>query len=504
MAPAVQAGPNVEECKAIIADLCSTFYSQGWVSGTGGGISVKAEDGRIVMAPSGVQKERMQASDMFVLTPTGDVAHTPEARRPPQKPPKLSECSPLFMAAYELRNAGAVLHSHATECVLATLLDPTATEFRCTNLEMIKGIAGHGYYDTLVVPVIENTARECELTDRLRETMAKYPMTKAILVRRHGVYVWGDNWIQAKTHAECYHYLFKAAVDMRAIGIDASVDPAAKSNGGPISQKRPRVDSALARANGSHRVRAVVLDIEGTVTTIDFVKNTLFPYALNNCGHFLRDTWDDPKTQRYVKKVLGQAVDDVADGLFEGSVVAPPMAPRRQAIEAVKANVRLWMLASRKVPALKELQGAIWKGGYASGALPKCPLFADVAPAIRAFVDAGIKVFSYSSGSRFAQKLLYQNTTDGDISHLISGYFDPASCGRKTEKQSYEEIALSLGFSECPGDVAFFTDLKDEVTAATDAGLLCVHMDRPGNAIVPEGALPSSVKTITSFEQFVI
>eukprot|EP00958_Prasinococcus_capsulatus_P010076 scaffold979_cov382-Prasinococcus_capsulatus_cf.AAC.8 len=105
---------------------------------------------------------------------------------------------------------------------------------------------------------------------------------------------------------------------------------------------------------------------------------------------------------------------------------------------------------------------------------------------------------------RFAQKLLYQNTTDGDISHLISGYFDPASCGRKTEKQSYEEIALSLGFSECPGDVAFFTDLKDEVTAATDAGLLCVHMDRPGNAIVPDGALPSSVKTITSFEQFVI
>ena len=82
----------------LVAELCSNFYNQGWVSGTGGGISVKAEGGMIVMAPSGVQKERMQVDDMFVLDPQGNVVHTPAAKPYPARPPKLSECCPLFMA----------------------------------------------------------------------------------------------------------------------------------------------------------------------------------------------------------------------------------------------------------------------------------------------------------------------------------------------------------------------------------------------------------------------
>jgi hypothetical protein len=88
---------TVEEAKSLICELCHQFYDQGWVGGTGGGISVKAGDS-IVMAPSGVQKERMQPDDMFVLDAKGEVVHTPAAKPPPSRPPKLSECSPLFMA----------------------------------------------------------------------------------------------------------------------------------------------------------------------------------------------------------------------------------------------------------------------------------------------------------------------------------------------------------------------------------------------------------------------
>ncbi len=90
-------GISVDEAKTLICELCRLFYDQGWVSGTGGGISVKAGD-EIVMAPSGVQKERMQPDDMFVLDAKGDVIQTPVAKPPPARPPKLSECSPLFMA----------------------------------------------------------------------------------------------------------------------------------------------------------------------------------------------------------------------------------------------------------------------------------------------------------------------------------------------------------------------------------------------------------------------
>lgn len=146
-----------------------------------------------------------------------------------------------------------MVHSHSMNAVLATVLDPHASEFTVTHLEMIKvrprsaaasyvlggfsrrsqtqaqwlplttchcsaclrcthtsssasaatdclrsqGIAGHGFYDNCTVPIIENTARECELTGRLREAIARYPRSNAVLVRRHGIYVWGDTWLQA-------------------------------------------------------------------------------------------------------------------------------------------------------------------------------------------------------------------------------------------------------------------------------------------------------------------
>jgi methylthioribulose 1-phosphate dehydratase/enolase-phosphatase E1 len=88
---------SVDEAKGLISEMCRIFYNQGWVSGTGGGMSIKVGD-RIVMAPSGVQKERMAPEDMFVLDAAGDILETPAAKPAPYRPPKLSECSPLFMA----------------------------------------------------------------------------------------------------------------------------------------------------------------------------------------------------------------------------------------------------------------------------------------------------------------------------------------------------------------------------------------------------------------------
>jgi methylthioribulose-1-phosphate dehydratase len=195
----------------VIVELCRQFYSQGWVSGTGGGMSIR-RDGRVFVAPSGVQKERITEEDLYVLSETGELVSGPAD--PLLKP---SACTPLFMNAYRLRSAGAVIHSHALPAMLLTLLYGEA--FECTELEMIKGISGHGYYDRLVVPIIENTAHECDLADSMAEAMEAYPRTHAVLVRRHGVYIWGRDWVEAKTHAECYHYLFEAAVKMAELGL---------------------------------------------------------------------------------------------------------------------------------------------------------------------------------------------------------------------------------------------------------------------------------------------
>lgn len=199
--------------RQLIVELCKHFYTQGWVSGTGGGISIRT-GGRVYMAPSGVQKERIKPEDLYVLDEAGAIQESPAtAGLTP------SACSPLFFNAFRLRDAGAVIHSHAIEAMLVTMLYGDA--FECTQLEMIKGIAGHGYHDRLIVPIIENTAHECDLADSMAEAIKAYPKSHAVLVRRHGVYIWGKDWVQAKTHAECYHYLFDACVRMAQLGIGA-------------------------------------------------------------------------------------------------------------------------------------------------------------------------------------------------------------------------------------------------------------------------------------------
>lgn len=125
---------------------------------------------------------------MFVQTIEGIDLEQP----PPEKKLKKSQCTPLFMCAYTMRNAGAVIHTHSKVAVMATLLFP-GKEFKCTHLEMIKGIKNQKtaknfrYDEELIVPIIENTPFEEDLKDRLAETIENYPHTCAVLVRRHGV-----------------------------------------------------------------------------------------------------------------------------------------------------------------------------------------------------------------------------------------------------------------------------------------------------------------------------
>ncbi|KAJ2814957.1 Methylthioribulose-1-phosphate dehydratase, partial [Coemansia erecta] len=200
--------------------LCRQFYHLGWVTGTGGGISILAGT-HVFIAPSGVQKERITPTDLFVMS-----LSTRAILRAPKPPIKPSACTPLFYNAFTMRNARACIHTHSQNAVLATML--FETEFKISHQEMIKGIrkgqtgGNLRFFDELCVPIVENTAEEEDLTQRMAEAMERFPDTCAVLVRRHGVYVWGESWEKAKTMAECYDYLFELAVRMKQLGIDPS------------------------------------------------------------------------------------------------------------------------------------------------------------------------------------------------------------------------------------------------------------------------------------------
>lgn len=209
-----------------IPTLCRNFYTLGWVSGTGGGVSIKEED-HIFIAPSGVEKERMDPFDIFVM----DYATKEYLRRPSFYKP--SACTPLFLAAFD-KGAECCIHTHSQWAVLVTLLVErdnlgsgktiTDTCFEIEKIEQIKGIPKGrdkegmlGFFDRLKVPIIPNTAHEEDLTQSLETAMERYPDAFAVLVLRHGVYVWGDSVEKAKTQAESLDYIFRLAVEMRRL-----------------------------------------------------------------------------------------------------------------------------------------------------------------------------------------------------------------------------------------------------------------------------------------------
>ncbi|RVW79305.1 putative bifunctional methylthioribulose-1-phosphate dehydratase/enolase-phosphatase E1 1 [Vitis vinifera] len=441
----------VNDTRKLLSDLCRHFYGLGWVSGTGGSITIKVHDESIpkpqqliVMSPSGtvlfsilfgfwlavltmgaihlclvgVQKERMVPEDMYVLSPSGCFLSSPSPKPYPNKPPKCSDCAPLFMKdlkwvisgmfyskvlvtsrekgvakkAYLMRNAGAVIHSHGMESCIVTMIDPLSKEFRITHMEMIKGIQGHGYYDELVVPIIENTAHERELTDALAEAIEAYPKTTAVLVRNHGIYIWGDSWIHAKTQAECYHYLFDAAIKLYQLGLDWSTP-----DHGPIKKYGGKTNMSVkaGTVNSNHETepsrRCIVLDIEGTTTPISFVTDVLFPFARNNVSRHLAATYETDETQDDIKLLRTQVQSDLEQGIVGAVPIPPDDAGKEEVIAALVANVEAMIKADRKITALKQLQGHIWRTGFQNNELEGV-VFEDVPEALQKWHASGIKV----------------------------------------------------------------------------------------------------------------
>ena len=110
----------------------------------------------------------MRPENLYILDPNGLLIQSP----PKELSLTPSQCTPLFFNAYDLRNAGSCIHTHSQNAVLVTLV--CGSEFRMTHAEMIKGIMKGNdrhlkYYETVVVPIIENTAREEDLKDRMAE-----------------------------------------------------------------------------------------------------------------------------------------------------------------------------------------------------------------------------------------------------------------------------------------------------------------------------------------------
>ncbi|XP_065339375.1 enolase-phosphatase E1 [Cloeon dipterum] len=240
---------------------------------------------------------------------------------------------------------------------------------------------------------------------------------------------------------------------------------------------------------------AFLLDIEGTTTSISFVKDKLFPYVRENLATYLKENWAEASFQGVLKKLVEQAKADV-EAKMEGAVALDDEEESpEKAQDAVKNNV-LWMMdADRKAGALKLLQAQMYVKGYEAGSL-KGHLYDDVEPQFKKWNEDGKKIYIYSSGNVEAQKLLFKNSEAGDVSALIADYFD-TDMGAKVEKESYTKIAEKIG--KPIGEVLFFTDIVKEADAATEAGMPVILLEREGNAPLTE-ADKTKYTVISSFK----
>ncbi len=203
-------------------------------------------------------------------------------------------------------------------------------------------------------------------------------------------------------------------------------------------------------------MKTILTDIEGTTSSISFVKQVLFPYARRELPNFVREHANDPKVRHW----LDQVQLELGSEFFND--------------EHLIETLINWIDSDRKHTALKALQGMIWVAGYRDGDYA-AHIYPDAAEMLKLWHEAGHKIYVYSSGSVPSQKLFFGHTSEGNLTSVFSGYFD-TEMGAKRDPESYRRITAAI--EENPSDIIFLSDIVEELDAAREAGMDTVLLDR--------------------------
>ncbi len=202
-------------------------------------------------------------------------------------------------------------------------------------------------------------------------------------------------------------------------------------------------------------IKAIVTDIEGTTSSLSFVKDVLFPYARTHLRAFVDARRDDPTVRRLLDDARAVAGGDLSD-------------------DAVIDQLLRWIDEDKKVTPLKALQGMIWADGYRQGRF-RGHVYEDAVRGLERWRKAGLRLYVFSSGSVQAQKLLFAHTDFGDLTPWFSGYFD-TNIGSKRETAAYTAIAREIGLP--PQEILYLSDIREELDAARQAGFHTIWLVR--------------------------
>ena len=189
-----------------LVEVGRRFDARGWVLGTSGNFSmvVGRDPLRLAITPSGASKGELAAGGILEIdadcTVTGSADGKPSAE------------ARLHVEIVRVRGAGAVLHTHSMWSTLLSDRHAAAGGLAIEGYEMLKGLEGvatHAHREW--IPVLENDQDMVRLAERVRQTLVDHPKAHAFLLRRHGMYTWGDTLPQAVRHVEIVEFLLEAA-----------------------------------------------------------------------------------------------------------------------------------------------------------------------------------------------------------------------------------------------------------------------------------------------------
>ena len=195
-------------------------------------------------------------------------------------------------------------------------------------------------------------------------------------------------------------------------------------------------------------IKAIVTDIEGTTSSISFVKEVLFPYAKQHMRAFITQHKNDEQVKTLLQDV--------------NRTVGRELTTEEQIRQLIK-----WIDEDKKITPLKAIQGLIWESGFKKGAY-KGHMYKDAVKNLQKWSRQGIHLYIFSSGSVYAQKLIFGHTSYGDLTPLFEGYFD-TTIGGKKEVFAYNQIIQTLKHN--PSEILFLSDIQEELDAAGKAGM---------------------------------
>lgn len=240
--------------------------------------------------------------------------------------------------------------------------------------------------------------------------------------------------------------------------------------------------------------QGILLDIEGTTSSVSFVYDVMFPYVRKHLTFEVLTNWLEPEYVQAFDAIAGDAGHESLGKWLQKENLTRENALR--GANVICGEVLRLMDGDVKATGLKQLQGLIWKSGFESGEL-QAHVYDDVPPALERWNAAGKDVRIYSSGSVQAQKLFFGHTVAGDLLPRFRGHYDTTT-GPKKEADSFRQIAGA--FSLPPAEILFLSDIVGELDAARTAGLRTAHVVRPGNAI-HQPSRGESHAQITDFSQ---